>query len=118
MIVNSIESIITKLNNHPKLAFLKTRETQTSTSARKGVTMGIVPDYTFSGTGVRADGVTDGRPAKAAGVMTGDIIIQLGDYPVNSMEGYMQALGNFKKGDTAKVKLKRGAETIELNVTF
>ena len=118
MIVNSIESIINKLNSHPKLAFLKTKETQTSTSARKGVTMGIVPDYTFSGTGVRADGVTDGRPAKAAGVMTGDIILQLGDYPVNSMEGYMQALGNFKKGESAKVKLKRGAETLELTVTF
>jgi aminopeptidase YwaD len=118
MIIGSIQSLIGRLNGHPKLAFLKTKETQTSTSARRGVTMGIVPDYTFSGTGVRADGVTDGRPAQAAGVKTGDIIIQLGEYPVNSMEGYMQALGNFKKGDSAKVKLKRGAETLELTVTF
>lgn len=118
MLVSSIQSLIGRLNSYPKLAFLKTKETQTSTSARKGVTMGIVPDYTFSGTGVRADGVTDGRPAQAAGIRAGDIIIQLGDYPVNTMEGYMQALGNFKKGESAKVKLKRGAEILELTVTF
>ena len=118
MIINSIQSVIDKLNDKPKLAFLKTKETQTSTSARKGVSMGIVPDYTFAGTGVRADGVTDGRPAQAAGIKTGDVIVQLGEYPVNSMEGYMQALSKYKKGDTTKVKLKRGAETLEVTVTF
>ena len=77
-----------------------------------------MPDYTYDGSGVRADGVTDGRPAPKAGLKTGDVIIQLGDYPVNSMETYMQALNKFKKGDKTKVKFKRGNETLESTIEF
>ena len=77
-----------------------------------------MPDYTFAGAGVRADGVTDGRPASKAGMKAGDIIVQLGDYTVNSMETYMQALGKFKKGDHTTVKFKRGNEVLTGNVEF
>jgi S1-C subfamily serine protease len=88
-----------------------------STTALK-VTLGIMPDYTYEGTGIRADGVTDGRPASKAGLKAGDIIIQLGDYPVNSMETYMQALNKFNKGEKTRVKYKRGTETLESTVEF
>ena len=102
-----------------ELAFTKTRETQTSSTARLGsATMGIMPDYTFSGTGVRVDGVSDNRPAQKAGLKAGDIIVQLGDYNTNSMENYMQALSKFKKGDKTKVKYKRGNEVLESEVVF
>ena len=30
--------------------------------------------------------------------MAGDVIIQLGDFTVSSLETYMEALGKFKKG--------------------
>jgi Zn-dependent M28 family amino/carboxypeptidase len=118
-IVDYIYSIIEKENkeNH-KLAFTKTRETQTSTSARFSVTLGIMPDYTFSGAGVRVDGISDGRPAQKAGLQTGDVIIQLGDYNVTSLENYMEALGKFKKGDATTVKFKRGNESKEASVQF
>ncbi len=106
------------LNTKGKLAFTKTRETQTTTSARFSVTLGIMPDYTFSGTGVRIDGVSDGRPAQKAGLQTGDIILRLGDYPISSLENYMQALSKFKKGDATKVKYKRGSDEAEVDVRF
>ncbi len=84
MIIRYIYSVIEK-NNRPatKLAFTKTRETQTTTSARFSVSMGIMPDYTFSGNGVRVDGVSDGRPAQKAGIKTGDVVIQLGDHVIS-----------------------------------
>lgn len=117
-IVNYINTIISNLDKqNQKLAFLKTREAQVSTTAFR-VTLGIMPDYTYDGAGVRADGVTDGRPGAKAGLKTGDVIIQLGDHPVNSMETYMQALNKFKKGDKTKVKYKRGTETLESTVEF
>lgn len=117
-VINYIESIIDKLNKqNQKLAFLKTRETQVSTSSFK-VTMGIMPDYTYPGEGVRADGVTEGRPASKAGLKTGDVIIQLGPHKVNSVESYMQALNQFNKGDKTKVKFKRGNQTVEAEVQF
>ena len=119
MIIRYIYSVIEK-NNRPsaKLVFTKTREAQTTTSARFSVSMGIMPDYTYSGTGVRVDGVTDGRPAQKAGIKTGDVVIQLGEHTVSTLENYMQALGKFKKGDAAKVKYKRGSETLETTVQF
>lgn len=117
-IIDHILYLIEFLNNQPKLPFTKTRETQTSTSARFSVSMGIMPDYTYAGTGVKADGVTEGKPAQKAGIKAGDIIIQLGDYNISSLEHYMQALGKFKKGEKARVKYKRGVETLETEVEF
>lgn len=117
-VVKYVDRIINDLNKqNEKLAFLKTRETQVSVSSFR-VTMGIMPDYTFSGNGVRADGVSDGRPAARAGLQTGDVIIQLGDNVVNSMDTYMQALNKFNKGDKTKVKFKRGKDTMEADIQF
>jgi C-terminal processing protease CtpA/Prc len=104
-VVKYINTVITNLNPHTKLAFTKTREQQMGTSARFSVTMGIMPDYTFSGEGVRVDGVSDGRPAQKAGLKTGDVIL-------------MQALGKFKKGDNTRVKVKRGNDEMEFTVVF
>jgi Zn-dependent M28 family amino/carboxypeptidase len=114
--INNI--IIATSQQNQKLSFTKTRETQTGTSARFSVSLGVMPDYTFPGSGVRIDGVSDGRPAQKAGLKAGDIIIQLGDYNVSSLENYMQALGKFKKGDNTQVKFKRGNEIIEAKVQF
>ncbi len=117
-IVRHIYTTVESLNDKGKLAFTKTRETQTSTSARFSVSLGIMPDYTFTGTGVKADGVTPDRPAAKAGLKKDDVVIQLGEHSITSMESYMQALGKFKKGDKAKVKYKRGNETLEAVVEF
>ena len=116
-IVKYILTVIESANTKGKLAFTKTREQQMST-ARFSVTMGIMPDYTFSGTGVKVDGISDGRPAQKAGIKTGDIIVQLGEHNTSSMEAYMQALSKFKKGDKAKVKYKRGDNITETEVEF
>jgi aminopeptidase YwaD len=82
------------------------------------VSMGIMPDYTFSGTGVRADGISEGKAAEKAGLKTGDIIIQLGDFKIPDVQGYMQVLGKFKKGDATKVIVKRGTEEKVFDVIF
>jgi len=118
-IINFISDIIYSAEKlDQKLAFTKTRETQTTTSARFSVSLGVMPDYTFAGAGVRIDGVSDGKAAQKAGMKTGDIIIQLGEHSISSVENYMQTLGKFKKGDATKVKFKRGQETIEADVQF
>jgi aminopeptidase YwaD len=118
MIVKYIYAIIEKNNSRHRLVFTPTRETQSITSARFSVTLGIMPDYTYSGTGLRVDGVSDNRPAQKAGIKSGDVIIQLGEHVVNSMDAYMEALGKFKKGDSTKVKFKRGNEVLEAAVQF
>jgi len=118
MIIKFIQDLIIQDKTSEKLAFSKTREQQTSTSARFSVSMGIMPDYTFSGSGVRVDGVSDNRPAKKAGLLAGDIVKQLGDFKTTSVEGYMQALSKFKKGDQTKVVISRENKELTFEIVF
>jgi hypothetical protein len=116
-VLKFIFAIVESLNGKGQVAFLKTRETSTG-MPQFSVTLGILPDYAFSGSGVRADGISSGRPAENAGLRQGDVIIQLGDYPVTSLENYMEALGKFKKGDKTTLKYRRGNDTVESKVQF
>ena len=77
-----------------------------------------MPYYTFSGGGVKVDGISDGKAAQKAGLKAGDVVIKLGDFSVSSIESYMQALSKFKKGDATKVKVKRGGEEIDFDIIF
>ncbi len=82
------------------------------------VTLGIIPDYSFSGKGLRIDGVSKGRPAEAAGMEAGDIIIRMGKYPVRTIQDYMKNLGEFEKGQKAEVEVNRKDQSKVLQVTF
>jgi hypothetical protein len=117
-VVKLIYSLIEKTNKKGKLPFSKTKEVQESAKRSFKVSMGIMPDYTYSGQGVRADGVTEGKLAQRVGIKAGDILIQLGDYKLTDMQNYMETLGKFQKGDATKVKVKRGAEELIFDVIF
>jgi aminopeptidase YwaD len=118
-VVKHILSVIEAADKQSgKLAFTKTRDAQMSTNARFSVTLGIMPDYTFGGSGLRVDGVTDGRPASKAGLKTGDVITSLGNEQINSIETYMQALSRFKKGEKTNVTYLRGKESLTATVEF
>ncbi len=117
-IIKYIYKLLEDLNKQGRVAFTKTREAPPMASVRFSVTLGIMPDYTYSGSGVRIDGVSDGRPAQKAGLKTGDIIVKLGDYTVSSMETYMQALSKFKKGDKTTVNYKRENDEAKAEVQF
>lgn len=112
---------ITKFIEHtfhyPKLGFLKTRSPDTGKSSFK-VTLGVMPDYTFEGKGMRIDGVTEGKPAAKAGILAGDVVSALGGETVTDVMSYMKVLYNYKKGDTAKIQIQRKGQSIEMNVTF
>ena len=118
MVLKYIYKAIEENNKKGKLAFTKTREMQMGTSTRFKVTLGIMPDYTFSGSGVRVDGVVEGKTAQKVGIKTGDVLMQLGDHKFTDLQTYMEALSKFNKGDATKVKLKRGNEEISFDVVF
>ncbi|HEY0611428.1 MAG TPA: M20/M25/M40 family metallo-hydrolase [Chitinophaga sp.] len=116
-VIKLIYRIIEKANAQEKLAFTPTREPQVS-SARFSVTLGIMPDYTYNQGGVRVDGISDGKPAQKAGLATGDVIVQLGKQSVTNLDGYMQALSTYKKGDKTTVTVKRGTKQQTFNIQF
>ena len=117
-IIRFIQQMIEADKQEQKLMFTKTREQQTSTATRFSVSMGIMPDYSYAGSGVRVDGVSDNRPAKKAGILTGDIVKQLGEHKTSSVESYMQALSTFKKGDKTTTIVLRGDKEISFEIIF
>jgi S1-C subfamily serine protease len=82
------------------------------------VTMGVMPSYSSDVEGLKVDGVSEGKPAMKAGIQTGDVIVQMGDFVIKDIQNYMEALGKFEKGQTIPVKVKRGEEVITVSVTF
>ena len=117
-VVNYIYDIVVATDKKEKLSFTKTREAATSAKSSFKVTLGIMPDYTFSGSGVRVDGVSDGKIAQKVGIQTGDVVEQLGDIKFTDVQGYMGALGKFKKGEASKVKVKRGDKELWFDIVF
>lgn len=116
-VLDYIVKVIEKTFHYEKLPFSKTRNPDTGKSSFK-VTMGVMPDYTFEGEGMRIDGVTDGKPASRAGVEKGDIVKKLGGMEVKNVQEYMKALSTFKKGDSTQVEVLRGKEIKVLQLTF
>lgn len=117
-VIRYIQDVLKETNKMEKLAFLKTREPKMGKSAHFTVSLGIMPDYTYSGSGLRADGVIDGRVAQKAGVITGDVIVKLGDYKITDINNYMTALSKFKKGDATKLTVLRGEKELTFDIVF
>ena len=116
-IASMIEKIVIQLDGHDKLAFTKTKDESTETP-RFTVSLGVVPDYLYSGVGMRIDGVSEGKPAQAAGLQKGDIVIKLGNNEVMDMMGYMKALSTFEKGNETTVTVNRNGAEITLPIKF
>ena len=112
-----IDSLITRLDENEKLTFTKTKD-ESKDTPRFTVTLGVVPDYMFDGNGMRIDGVSEDKPAMKAGLLAGDIVVQLGEIEVTDMMSYMKALSEFKKGDATEVIVKRGEEKLTYPIQF
>ena len=117
-ILQMVYSVIEKTNDKGKIAFTKTAEQQMGRSTRFTVSLGVIPDYGFSGTGMRIDGVSPGKIAEKKGLQAGDILLQLGDYKFVDVNSYMQSLSKFKKGDKTFLILKRGSEEKKIELEF
>lgn len=117
MVSNYIFSIIKDLDSQQKLAFRKTKNESEVVPDFK-VTLGVVPDYLFSGKGMRIDGVSEERPAQKAGLQKGDIVVKMGEYEVIDMMSYMKCLSKFEKGQTTNVTVERDGKSLEAEVTF
>jgi aminopeptidase YwaD len=117
-VIKMIYAIAQKMDGMNKPVFIKTRDKQYGVSPAFNVTLGIMPDYSFPGSGLRIDAISEGRPAEKAGLKTGDVITKLGDYSVISLQTYMEALSKFNRGDQTTVVFLRGNEEMKAAVQF
>jgi len=82
------------------------------------VTLGLIPDFNvvYEGPGMRADFVTEGKPAHKAGLKNGDVILEMNGVEIKNIDDYMQQLGIIEAGSAVNIKVKRGEEILFFTV--
>jgi len=94
-----------------ELTYTEAPVTQKRNVTMSGVTLGVTPDYGYSGSGMRITGVRSDGPADSAGLQEGDVIIRLADKELKDIYAYMEVLNELKEGmQTTVTVLRNGAE--------
>ncbi|KEZ92329.1 M28 family peptidase [Nonlabens ulvanivorans] len=109
--------ITAEFDNAGKLAFRKTKN-ESEEVPRFKVGLGVVPDYLFTGKGMRIDGVSEEKPAQKAGLLKGDVVVKLGDSTIVDMMSYMRTLATFDNGDKTMVTVDRDGKMVEKEIEF
>ncbi|HUI08803.1 MAG TPA: M28 family peptidase [Bacteroidota bacterium] len=75
-------------------------------------TLGIIPEYSFSGNGMKIGVVRPGGPAEKAGLKPGDVIVRMAGRTIVNIYDYMEMLGKLKGGDRADLVVMRDGREV------
>jgi len=91
-----------------------------STGDRPGVrvSLGVIPDFAETESGVKISGTRPGSAAEKAGLKGNDTIIKFGGKDVTNIYDFMYLLGQYKPGDQVDIVVKRGTENVNLKATL
>lgn len=84
--------------------------------ARKA-SLGTIPDFNYSGKGVRIGGVNPTSPAASAGLKEGDVITKLNDQNIEDLRAYSEALKKVQPGDSLSVTFTRDGKEQTVKAT-
>ena len=104
------------LDGRDRMVFSKAPVADRGRQRSDGPAMGLMPDLTFDGEGLRVQAVIDDRPAQRAGLKDGDVIMKIGDMEVREIQTYMEAMGRLRPGSKATIVVKRGDEEMTVEV--
>jgi S1-C subfamily serine protease len=78
----------------------------------------VQADHLAVTSGALVIGLSSGGPAERAGIQVGDVIVELGGLPVNSVTDLSTALGHHAPGQTVPVTVARGPNRLTVSVTL
>jgi C-terminal processing protease CtpA/Prc len=79
---------------------------------------GSIPDFGSDAEGYAVQGATPGSPADKGGIKAGDVIVQMGQQKIGSLNDFDLALRDFKPGDQVDVTVLRKGEKVTLKVVL
>ena len=65
---------------------------------------------------VRVDGFSKDSPAKEAGILEGDVIVKVGDFPISDLSDFPNAMFFTRVGEYVNIEVARDDEKFEFNV--
>ena len=116
LIVNVLEGV-DREKTEPEFATAGNAHAGATTSNFK-VTLGVMPDYSYAGKGLKIDGVSKARPAEIAGIQAGDVITKLAGKEIGTIYDYMEILSEHEKGQSVEAEFIRGDVKKTVKVTF
>lgn len=77
------------------------------------VSLGTIPDFSYTGKGCRISGVIKGSPAETCGLQEGDVIINISSTPINSLRGFSDVLKQLSPGDKITIIFLRDGKEMK-----
>ena len=90
-------------------------EQKKSLHTKRQVVLGTVPDFAYTGKGVRLDGVMPDTPAVEAGLQEGDVVTRIGDTAIEDLQTFSAVLKALQAGSEITIVFMR--DNVELSVT-
>ncbi len=84
-----------------------------SNQGGRRVSTGTMPDFAYSGTGVKIGAVSDDSPAAFAGLEKGDVIVAFDGKPVESLRDYSNYLKDHQPGDEITLTIERNGNKLD-----
>jgi predicted metalloprotease with PDZ domain len=80
--------------------------------------LGTMPDFNYSGDGIRVEAVLPESAASAAGLLAGDVLLSFNNVVVDNLQVYSNLLRESEPGDNVRLEVLRGQELIQLSATL
>ncbi len=80
------------------------------------VSTGTMPDFAFSGEGVKVGAVSEDSPGAKAGLLKGDIIKKLDGKEIKNLKDYSNLLKEHTAGDVINLEIDRNGEILNLSL--
>lgn len=80
----------------------------------RAASLGTVPDFAFSGPGIRISAATPGGAAADAGLQAGDVLLRFNGNPIEDLQSYSNFIRAAAPGDTVVIELQRDAQMLSV----
>jgi S1-C subfamily serine protease len=99
--------ILAELDKQTKLIFNHTKDIMPALKKIKS-DIGVVHDFSFNQNGCRVATTLPGSKAAKAGILSGDVLIKIGAFPIIDVEDYIESLNKSTPGKEVTIIVKRG----------
>jgi len=98
--------------------FKPDKKNQLTTHSIRKVSLGIIPDFSYSADGCRISGLVPDSPAESSGLKEGDVIVRMDSRKVHSLKDLSHILKSLNPGDRIAITfLRQGKKmTVETEV--
>lgn len=89
-----------------------------SETSEREASLGTVPDFAYSGAGIRISGVTPRGAAEEAGLLANDVLLSYNGTAIDSLQTYSNLIRGSAPNDVVSLEIQRDEETFTVQVTL